>query len=216
MEEMKSGNCGPGCDCGKPAGNRKVKAAVCLIVLLGIGGIFVYKAHSAKQDTAANPEMTFSTASANQVSGQEAAPPTVDKEESAVKSTEKTAGVGKELDSLASLSEVAANQDAVFVFIPAAGPYAFDEKMTDAIASAQRRIEATGARIGLYTLQSGSPDYANIAAQVQVPGMLVMSKGRGMGAVSGEITETKILQAYVASSRVSTCGPSGCGPAACN
>jgi len=216
MDEMKSGNCGPGCDCGKPGGNTKIKAAVCLIVLLGIGGVFVYKAQSAKQDTAADTETAFSAAGANQVGGQEAAAPTADEKEPAVKATEKTGKVGKDLDSLASLSEVAANQDAVFIFIPATGPYAFDEKMTDAIASAQRKIEATGARIGLYTLQSGSPDYANIAAQVSAPAMLVMSKGRGMGAVSGGITETKILQAYVASSRASACGPGGCGPAACN
>lgn len=215
MEKMKSANCGPGCDCGKPAGNRKIKAVVCLIVLLGIGGVFVYKAHSAKQDAAADTETAFSAAGANQVGGQEPAAPTVDEKEPAVKATEKTGTVGKGLDSLASLNEVAANQDAVFVFIPAAGPYASDEKMTEAIAAAQRRIEATGAKIGVYTLQSGSPEYANIAAQVQTPGMLVMSKGRGMGAVSGGITETKILQAYVASSRVSSCGPSGCGPAGC-
>ena len=39
-----------------------------------------------------------------------------------------------------------------------------------------------------------------------------MSKGKGVGSVSGGITEEKILQAYVASSRAGGCGPSGCGP----
>jgi hypothetical protein len=48
-----------------------------------------------------------------------------------------------------------------------------------------------------------------------LPGMLVMSKGRGMGAVSGEITETKLLQAYVASSRTGGCCPAGDGSAGC-
>lgn len=206
MEKMDSANCGPGCDCGRPAGNRRLKAVVCLIVLLGIGGIFVYKAHSAKQDGADKTEAGFTTSPCC---------PTVCETEAAVEDNAETGTVGRSLDSLAGLNEVAANQDAVFVFIPAAGPYASDEKMTEAIAAAQRRIEATGAKIGVYTLQSGSPEYANIAAQVQTPGMLVMSKGRGMGAVSGGITETKILQAYVASSRVSSCGPSGCGPAGC-
>jgi hypothetical protein len=86
----------------------------------------------------------------------------------------------------------------------------------DAIVSAEQKIKASGASLGLYTLQSSSPEYANIAAQVTPPCMLVMSKGRGMGAVSGEITETKILQAYVASSRAGGCGPSGCGPVGCN
>jgi hypothetical protein len=42
-----------------------------------------------------------------------------------------------------------------------------------------------------------------------LPGILVMSKGRGMGAVSGEITEEKLLQAYVASSRAGGCCSGG-------
>ncbi len=119
----------------------------------------------------------------------------------------------QELDSLASLNKVAVNQDAVFVFVPAKGNDIVGKETIDAIASAEQKIESTGVQIGLYTLQTSSPEYANLAAQLTLPGMLVMSKGRGMGAVSGEITETKILQAYVASSRAGGCGPSSsCGP----
>jgi hypothetical protein len=124
--------------------------------------------------------------------------------------------VGEYLDSLASLNKVAVNQDAVFVFIPAKGSDLVNKETTEAIASAEQRIEATGVKIGLYTLQSDSQEYANIAAQLTLPGMLVISKGRGMGALSGEITETKILQAYVASSRAGGCCPAGGGSAGCS
>ena len=55
-----------------------------------------------------------------------------------------------------------------------------------------------------------------IASQLALPGMLVMCKGGGIGSVSGEITEEKILQAYVASTRASGCGASGCGPDGCD
>ena len=103
----------------------------------------------------------------------------------------------------------------LYLFLSAKGTQIVDKQTTDAIASAMQKIESNGAKLGLYTLQSSSPEYANLAAQLTLPGMLVMSKGRGMGAVSGEITETKILQAYVASSRAGGCCPSGSGSAGC-
>jgi hypothetical protein len=213
MAEMKS-DCGPGCDCGKPSGNTKAKAVVCLIVLLAVCGIFVYKAKNAKQTAPVTTATAFAAPVANVVNEQKPAVSTTDKHEPVVKTVEEIKRVGEFLDSLVSLNKVAVNQDAVFVFIPAKGNDIVSKEITDAIASAEQKIKSSGVSIGLYTLQSSSPEYANIAAQVPPPGILIMSKGRGMGAVSGGITETKILQAYVASSRAGGCGPSspGCGP----
>ena len=202
MKEMNSENCGPGCDCGKPSGNKKVKIAVCLIVLLVIGGIFVYKAKNAKP----TPPVTTATAFAAPLISE------VNEQKPAVKAVEDNKKVGEFLDSLASLNKVAANQDTVLVFIPAKGTQIVDKQTTDAITSAKLKIESSGAKLGLYTLQSGSPEYTNIASQLPPPSILIMSKGRGMGTASGGITEDKLLQAYVASSRAGGCGPSGCGP----
>jgi len=202
MENAKSEGCGPGCNCGKPSGNTKAKAVVCLIVLLAICGIFVYKAKSAKQSAPAVTETSFAAPIANQATGQEPA----------VKSVEDNKKIaGEFIDSLASLNKAAINQDAVFVFIPAMGEETVSKETIDAIAFAEQKLKSSGIRIGLYTLKFSSPskEYANIAAQLTLPGMLVMSKGRGAGVVSGEITETKLLQAYVASSRAGGCCPSG-------
>jgi len=216
---MKSENCGPGCDCGKPSRNKKLKAVICLIVLLAIGSIFAYKVKTAKQTAPVNTATAFAAPVAKEVNEQKPAVSTIDKQEPAVKPIEDNKKVGEFLDSLATLNKVAVDKDAVFVFVPAQGTQIVDKQTTDAIASARQKIESNGAKLGLYTLQSSSPEYANLAAQLTLPGMLVMSKGRGMGAVSGEITETKILQAYVASSRAGggCCpsgggGSSGCGP----
>jgi hypothetical protein len=228
MKEIKSENCGPGCDCGKPSGNKKIKVAVCLIVLLAVGGVFAYKVTGTKQSAPANTETAFAAPVANGASQQkpdtaaigkqetvaivvedkEAVQP-IDEQKPAVEDNKK---VGEYLDSLATLNKVALNQDAVFIFVPAKGLNFASKETIDAIASAQKKIESTGAKLGLYTLQSSSPEYANIASQLPPPSMLVMSKGRGMGGVAGGITEDKILQAYVASSRAGGCGPSGCGP----
>jgi hypothetical protein len=205
MENAKSEGCGPGCDCGKPSGNKKAKVAICLIVLLAVCGIFVYKATSAKQRAPAITETAFAAPIANQANVQEPA----------VKSVEGKKKVGEFIVSLASLNKVAINQDAVFVFVPANVNETVSKETIDAIASAEQKLKSNGINIGLYTLQfSPSKEYASIAAQLTLPGILVMSKGRGMGAVSGEITETKLLQAYVASSRTGGCCPSGGGGSA--
>jgi hypothetical protein len=222
MKEMNSENCGPGCDCGKPSRNKKIKVAVCLIVLLAVGGVFAYRAKNGKQSAPANTETAFTAPVASGVSQQkpdtavkvieskEAVQP-IDEQKPAVNAVEEGKMAGVSLDSLASLNKVAMNQDAVFIFVPAKGLNFASKEDIDAIASAQKKIESIGAKIGLYTLQSSSTDYANIASQVTPPCMLVMSKGKGTGAVSGGITEDKILQAYVTSSRAGGCGPSGCG-----
>ncbi|MFH1369748.1 MAG: hypothetical protein ABII09_00430 [Planctomycetota bacterium] len=207
MENVKSEDCGPGCDCGKPSGNKKAKAVICLIVLLAICGIFVYKAKSAKQMIQDNTKTAFAAPILNQATGQEPA----------VKSVEDRKKVGEFIDSLALLNKVAINQDAVFVFVPANENETISKETLNAIASAEQKLKSSGIRIGLYTLQfSPSKEYADITAQLTLPGVLVMSKGRGMGAVSGEITETKLLQAYVASSRAGGCCSSGgSGPTVC-
>ena len=124
--------------------------------------------------------------------------------------------IGDFVESLGSLNKVAVNQDAVFVFLPAKADATIAKETNEAVEAVKRTLESKNIRIGLYTLQSGSPEHANIASQLSLPGILILSKGRGMGAVSGEITEAKLLQAYVASTRAGGCGPSGCGPSGCN
>jgi hypothetical protein len=78
-----------------------------------------------------------------------------------------------------------------------------------------RIIESKGIKCGLFTMKAGSRDYDLIAAQMSVPGVLAMAKGRGMSAVSGDITETKLVQGFVAACNSGACGPSaaaGCCP----
>jgi cytochrome c biogenesis protein CcdA len=215
MEKEITENCGPGCDCKKPSGNTKVKAAVCLVVLLAVCGIFVYKTTGAKQQSIPVVTETAFVAPVVAANEQKAEVPTIEKQEPAVNPVEDEKIVGVSLDSLAALNKVAMSQDAVFIFVTTKGLNIANKEDVDAIASARKKIESTGVKIGLYTLQSSSTDYANIASQVTPPCMLVMSKGKGAGSVSGGITEDKILQAYVASSRAGACGPSGCGPSGC-
>jgi hypothetical protein len=213
MKEMKSKDCGPGCDCGKPSGNARAKVIACVVVLLAVCGILVYKAMGAKQDAQAETAAAFTVPTANQVNGQEAATPTIDIKTTVAKSADVKTRVGPSLAALSFLNKVAIDQDAVFVFVPAQGDETVNKATMDAITSAEQKLKSSNIRVGLYTLQPIAPEYGSIASQMTLPGMLVISKGRGMGTVSGEITETKLLQAYVASSRAGGCGPSSsCGP----
>jgi len=121
-----------------------------------------------------------------------------------------------DLDSLASLNKVAADSDAVFVLITAKNQLN-DKAITKEIEAAAQKIMANGTKVSAFRLKESAPDYAQLAKQVTVPSVLAMVKGLGMSAVSKDITETKLVQAFVAASRPSGCGPSaaGCGPTGC-
>ena len=122
---------------------------------------------------------------------------------------------GAELDSLASLNKVAAGTDAVFIFL-AAKDQLNDAAITKEIEAAAQKIMSNGSKVSAFRLKESAPDYAQLAKQVSIPSVLAMVKGRGMSTVSGEITETKLIQAFVAASRpTSGCGPAGCGPTGC-
>ncbi len=116
--------------------------------------------------------------------------------------------VGTTLGAFSELNTAAAKTDAVFVFIP--GKEGTSAKVPSApMKSAARAIEAKGMKCGLFTLKPGSADYEQIAKQMAVPGVVALVKGRGMSAVSGEVTEAKLLQGYVGA-----CSSAGCGPGA--
>jgi len=210
--------CGPRCACGTPSGGRKMKIAVSLIVLLAVAGIFIYKAVAAKDSVSDNTAATGGEAFAFAQPAPSATPgaetqPSGTATPDAAKAGQK---VGEYLESLSALNKVAINQDAVFVFIPAPKSDLADAKTNTALLAAQRTLKSSKITLGLYTLPTSSPDYSGISKQVQAPAVLVACKGKGMAAVSGDVTEQKLLQAFVASSSAGGCGAGGCGPSGCN
>ena len=111
------------------------------------------------------------------------------------------------------MNTAAAKTDAVFVFLP--GKEGGGAKAPSApMRSAARAIEGKGMKCGLFTLKPGSADYDQIAKQMAVPGVLALVRGRGMSAVSGEVTEAKLLQGYVAAGSAGGCG-AGASPGCC-
>ena len=123
---------------------------------------------------------------------------------------------GKPLDSLASLGEAASDTDAVFILLAAEDPQDM-QPITRVIEAAAKTIQAGGTRISAFRLKQGAPNYANLTKQLSVPCVLAMVKGCGLSGVpADQITETKLVQAFVAASRpASGCCPPGvpCEPA---
>ncbi len=132
---------------------------------------------------------------------------------------------GPELDSLASLNEVALEIDAVFILVSGENQQGTQDIISE-IEAATKKVRARGNRISAFSLKKDATDYEELAKQFSVPSVVAMVKGCGLNAVSGEITEEKLLQAYVTASRAPSgccspgagpagCGPSGCGPSGC-
>ena len=202
MELLKkeAAACGPDCGCHTTASTCRIRQVVGVIVLLAAAGLV------------ARAVVKNGGASANTTTPGYAAVTTM----AETPSLANAATAIKEIAALSELNTVATNTDAVFVFLP--GTNAASEKAPTAqIQAAARTIESQGRKIGLFTLKADSPEYKQLATQTPVPAVLAMVKGRGMSAVCGEITETKLVQAFVgASSAGGCCGggssSAGCGP----
>ena len=220
----ETADCGPGCACNGPSGGKGIKIAISLIVLVAVIGALIYKVASAKQavsnDLAAGKASVFAVAQAatETVPGTASQPDGMD-EKKAVENAapeaqpaKATSKIGEYLGSLRDLNNVAVSQDAVFIFIPREKNEAVQDQTNNAVLAVQKTLKSNKVTLGLYTLSTDSPDYSAISKQVQAPAILVATKGRGMAAVSGDVTESKLLQAFVASSSAGGCGPSGCGP----
>ncbi len=85
------------------------------------------------------------------------------------------------------------------------------------IEAAAKKIVSHGNQIGLHTLKADSADSARLTSQTPAPCVITMGKGCGSSVISAEITETKLMAAFVIASRPSACGASaGCGTANCD
>jgi hypothetical protein len=209
MELLKqqATTCGPGCGCNATGKSSKTRWVIGAIVLVAASVMVVramIKSDGASSQTSAP---AFATLAALQTpaggTNSDTAAPAVE------------SSVVTSIRAIAELNTVATKLDAVFVFLPGKEGISADPPLTP-MQSAARAIKSNaGKKCGLFTLKVGSRDYNQIATQMSVPGVLAMVKGRGMSAISGDITEAKLVQGFVASSSAGGCSPSagaGCCP----
>lgn len=231
--------CGPACGChatGTSGRTRMVVGAVILAAAAALAARAVLKGNSAPARasdavfaaapsaggapvTAAGPAAPEAKMAPGQTSAPDAAvqgAPGAPADANAGAPEAKPATCGESLKSLGDLNRKALDNDGVFVFL--AGKDA--AKALAAVAAVEKAAAALrgrGTKVGLFTLGEDSEEYAGLAAQVPPPGVIALAKGAGMSAVTGEITEPRLLQAYLTASSSGGCGPasSGCGPSGC-
>ncbi len=192
--------CGPGCGCEASGLSTKGKIVVCLVVGLAAAVVLARgfrKYAGAERD---GGQQAFATVLS------------VVETESGSESTL----WGKPLDSLASLNEVAAEKDGVFVFLSTEDEES-SKAAIKAIEAAADKIMSQGTTMAAFILDENAQDYAQIGSQVTAPCVLAIVKGGGMTAVGDGITEEKLVQAFVTASRPSGCAPAtpGCAPSGC-
>lgn len=202
------GNC---CPSGSGGGSKSWKIVVFLIIVVAAGAVLARSLISKSNSATDQAQQSFA---AIQPDGK----PDTSSAINATAKSDKAAPTiwGPELDSLASLNKMAADTDAVFILLLADNDQQGNQTIASEIEAAAKKIQAGGTRISAFRLTKDAPDYAQLTSQFSLPCVLAMVKGRGASGVSGQITETKLVQAFVTASRpTSGCGPSGCGPAGC-
>lgn len=198
------------CPSGSDGGGKKWRTVVFVLIVVA-AGVVLARSLIGKSDSAADQrQQLFATIQP----GDNPDTPAV------VNTTTETQGPdqpasnlwGEPLDSLASLNEVAADTDAVFILL-AADDKVSSDVATKQIEAAVRTIRGGGTRIWAFGLKQGTADYASLAKQLPVPCVLAMVRGGGMSGVpADQITEMNLVQAFVAASRpASGCCPPGSG-----
>ena len=201
--------CGPGCDCGKTGLGTKGKVIICLVVAIAAAVVLAHGFTRKAENETGQEQKAFA---ATALAPSPVAPPATT-ENPTVKETHPVmfSFWGEPLKNMASLNEIAAQKDAVFVYLPEKGREP-DETVKRQIEQAADKVPSGGMTIAFFTLDDGSKDYAEVTGQVPAPCVLAMVKGRGMNVVTGDISEGKLIQAIVAASRPSSgCCPSGSG-----
>lgn len=220
------------CPSGSDGPSRCCKMVVFVLIVLAAGIVLarsiIKRSDSATEQTrstfaAVSPQVTEDTPApqiANATSQQPTAPKgdgetpavTSEKTQQDVPDRPSPALWGPELDALASLNNVAANSDAVFVLLMAEDKER-NQAAVKEIEAAAKTIQSNGVRISAFRLSQGAPNYANFSKQMSTPCVLAMVKGGSVSGVSADkITETNLVQAFVAASRpTSGCCPPGSG-----
>jgi hypothetical protein len=114
--------------------------------------------------------------------------------------------------SIAALSELtglAGDMNAVFVFLPGKDGV-FGDPPFKAINNAKQNLETRfEIKIGVFALKPGSADYRDIAALMTVPGVVAIVKTGVKARISGDLTEEKIVDGFLAAMASGGCCPLG-------
>ena len=109
---------------------------------------------------------------------------------------------GANLDSAEAIEKLAADNEAIFVLLPGDN----DEQARAAsrqVEAAVKKLEGRGKRAAAFTLETTAQGYDRVLERFTVeslPCVIVVGQGCGSSALSGEVTETALLRAFLEAS----------------
>jgi len=200
----------------RPREARKRWKVLVSVLVIGAAGLMLANAMTRKSGSAANTGQERLAGLQAQGDRAEVARPAGDATQTTTKDKSAPFCCGAMLSAFASLGQVAGDRDAVFILL-AGEDSRSAEAVGKTVEGAAKKIESHGYRIAPFTLERNAADYARVAKQIPVPCVVAIGKSGGAVAVSGEVTEQKLLEAFVMAIRPpSACGAGGCGPSGCN
>lgn len=194
---------------GTSRGKTLIFVAVMLIAI-GVGGYSFSKRFIAKPQ---NPEGLFSISSSGETAGASWRNPLT------IELPSETAAVscGVTLSSLKALDNAASDKEAVFVLLPG-GSEESSRMASHHVDAVVKMLSDQGRRIGVFALEKHGEGYDQLIKQFSVqslPCVVVAGQGCGSAAVSGEITQIKLLRAFVQASLPPSSCATPCVPLDC-
>lgn len=173
------------------------KKAIFVLVIIMVIGAIVYSLIIRKTDSIASPPDTGSA-------------PTVANPNSCAP----TSNVTGELNWVKNLNTRFLDHDFMFVVLP--GSDDSTKKMYQEIDRAVAKINAEGISIDILALNSDDPELSITAQRLAItklPAVIALSRSGSGALVNGDITETKLLQAFLTAAKACPPGSSsGCCP----
>ncbi len=203
-QNQQAGHCGPGCCSHRAVRSGNIRWVLVAIVLVAAGAIFV---RARMKKNGGSTQMSAPSFAASATLPRPAGDSDVRTNSAATGQAAETSSETS-VGSLSELNTLAKDMQAVFLFVP--GKDGTSPGISISMNAAKRTIDAQwGIEIGLFNLKPGSRDYDQTAAQVSVPGVLVILKNGARSAISGDITETNLVRGFFSAVSSGGCCPFG-------
>jgi cytochrome c biogenesis protein ResB len=170
------------------------KIGLCALGVLMIAGAIIYS-------------LVIRNGAGSSVSASPAAAPAA-----TAKTAQTSTGIG-ELNWVKNISQKYANSDFIFVVLPGSADSTKTADQT--IAGTIEKIKGDGVVADVYTLNSQDPEFQVTADRLKIskfPAVLLFAATGNGAIINGDITETKLLQAYLTVQQACIPGNSGCCP----
>ncbi|MHC4171976.1 MAG: hypothetical protein ACYTBX_02615 [Planctomycetota bacterium] len=212
--DSSSPSCGVDCCSPSAGGGKSWKTVVFVVVILLAGAVAAHSLLTGNGETASisQERASFGTTSLSDEPGASTECPATSEQPSGTVAV----SCGVTLDSIESLGKSVdeSRANVVFVFLACENDE-LNQATSAQIEATMNMLSAKGKQMATFTLQKNSEGYDQMIEQFSVesfPSVIVAGKGCGAATVSGEITETKLLRAFVVASTPVSCGPGGCCP----